>query len=284
MLPSTVKASDFAIVSGSNLLLGENLVSSRIFDRESHYGIARFATEIFPAVLACEGPHKISAFWPMIFYLTCILLNLGSLIVIVGSVIDAFINLQGPTFKVWRPTVTFITCISGFLFSLPLGTRIGLHFLYYLDFCMASLWWMSLIYLLLVIAVLVIRGRPVGTENLVSMIIPSKEKRKFALPLLTFHWNLITPIFLMILSVCFTRSYSPAGLTWTQVVSLYPHWPMWAQYLSIFLQIAPLSLVFLYALFKATLLLTMSHKPLHEKLQDLFCPLLSTRDLRRRGE
>lgn len=283
MLASNVKASDFTIVSGSNLLIGENLVSSKIFDRESHYGIVRFATEIFPAVLASEGPHKISAFWPMIFYLTAILFNLTSLVIVVGSVIDALINLQGPQFKVWRPTITFITCISGFLLSLPLGTRIGLHFLYYLDFCMASLWWMSLLYLLLVISVLVIRGRPVGTENLVAMIIPKKENRKYALPLLTFHWNLITPIFLMILSVSFTRSYSPAGLTWTQVVSLYPHWPLWAQYMSIFLQILPLCMVFLYGLFKATLVLTTSHKPLHERLQDLFCPVLSTRDLRRRG-
>lgn len=162
-------------------------------------------------------------------------------------------------------------------------TSKGLAIIYYLDFCFASLWWLSLLYLLLVIAILIIRGRPVGTENLVQMLVKSEGTRNWFLPAITFHWNLIVPVSIMILSICFTRSYSPTGLTWTQVVSIYPHWPSWAQWSSIAIQILPLFIVFTYGVFQVTFYLATKQGPIHERLQLLFCPTISTSEMQRRG-
>lgn len=114
LLTPTITVSDFKIVSGSNLFLGENLISVKTFDRESHYGIMRFATEIYPAALAIEGPNRISSFWAMAFYLSAILLNLGSLIVIWGTVIDAIVAIDLKRLKMWKPTIAFISSVAAF--------------------------------------------------------------------------------------------------------------------------------------------------------------------------
>jgi solute carrier family 6 (neurotransmitter transporter) len=258
-------------------------MTGKLSDRESRYAIARFATEVFPAMLAAEGPSKISSFWPMVFYFSVIVMNLGSLIVLFGTVVDAVMTMNSRCMNGWRPSIAFSMCALAFVFSLPLATRFGLHVMYFIDFCFGSLWWMSLLYLLFIISILVVRGRPVGTENLVNMLVITKSRRLWVLPLLTFHWNLMIPVAIMILSVSFTRSHSINGLTWTQVVSLYTHWPPWAQWLSVCVQVFPLLIVFIYGLFKATFILTTSPKPLHERLQELFCPILTTIEMRRRG-
>ncbi|CAG2122186.1 unnamed protein product, partial [Medioppia subpectinata] len=108
----------------------------------------------------------------------------------------------------------------------------GIFVIYFLDFCIGSLWWLALLYLLLQISVLIIRGRPVGTENLVSMLAKDDSTRSWLLPILTFQWNLIMPIATMILSIAFTRSHNAGGLTWTQVVTFYAYWPEWTKSMS----------------------------------------------------
>ena len=283
LLSPTLDAADLMITTGTNLFLGANLITAKAFDRESHYAIMRFATEIYPAALAIEAPTRISSFWAMTFYLAAILLNVGFVVVLWGTVIDAVIALDRKRLKQWRTTIGFAACAIAFIFCLPFATPAGYSIIYYLDFCFASLWWLALLYLLMVVAVLIIRGRPIGTENLVNMLIETEATRNWFLPAVTFYWNLISPVAVMILSVCFTRSYSATGLTWTQVVSVYPHWPPWAQWLSIGVQILPLFIVFTYGVFQVTFYLVTKQGPVYDRLQLLFCPTITASDMRRRG-
>ncbi|KAI1287031.1 Sodium-dependent proline transporter [Halotydeus destructor] len=283
LLSPTITADDFSIITGANLFLGENLISVKTFDRESHYAILRFATEIYPAALAVEGPNRISSFWSMSFYLSAIMLNLGFLIVLVGTLVDAIVSIDLKRLKAWKSTIAFVFCIISFSATLPMTTPSAYYIIYFMDFCFASLWWLSLLYLLKIIAILIIRGRPIGTENLVQMLVKSESTRSWFLPLVTFHWNLIVPVTLMIVSVCFTKSYTNSNLTWTQVVSIYPNFPVWAQWLSIAIQVLPLLLVFVYGVFQVTFYLVTKQGAIYDRLQHLFCPTITTYELQRRG-
>ncbi|RWS10517.1 sodium-dependent proline transporter-like protein [Dinothrombium tinctorium] len=270
------------LISGSNSFLGEHLFSTvNAASRASHYAILRFATEVFPAVLALEGSLSISSFWAMAFYLSAILFNLGSLLVLWGSVIDAIVSICPSFLRMWKSLVAFVSCLLAFLLTLPFTSGNGLFVLYYVDFAFGSLWWLSLLYLLQIIAVLIIRGRPCGAENLVAMLTRSESTRNWLLPLLTFHWNLIIPVIIMVLSIAFTRSYSTTGITWTQLVSIYPYWVTWAQYFSIFLQILPLLIVLIYGIIQSYIYLCPSSQSgaTHERLQALFCPIITTSEV-----
>lgn len=271
--------SDIKIISASNLLLGENLVTfSEVSSYLSHYQVMRFATEVFPAALSIEGSRNIGSIWAVFFYLSAIVFSLGHLIVIWGSVIDAIVAVMPTFFKLWRPLLTFITCVFAFLITLTMTSTAGIFVIYFLDFCIGSLWWLTLLYLLLQISVLIIRGRPCGTENLVTMLAKDEKTRSWLLPILTFQWNLIMPIATMILSIAFTRSHSASGLTWTQITTFYNYWSEWTKCLSTVFQITPLFLVFLIGAIQLIIYLypKQSSGLIHERIQALFCPTITT--------
>lgn len=117
---------EYKIVSGSNLIMGENIFSVIDFhSRESRYQVMRFATEVFPAVLAIEGPQSISSFWATCFYLSAILLNFGFLVVVWGSVVDSIIAINHKVFKLWKSIITFISCVAAFVGCLPMTTSVS---------------------------------------------------------------------------------------------------------------------------------------------------------------
>ncbi|CAG2169857.1 unnamed protein product [Oppiella nova] len=117
--------------------------------------------------------------------------------------------------------------------------KAGIFVIYFLDYCIGSLWWLELLYLLLQISVLIIRGRPVGTENLVSMLARDESTRSWLLPILTFQWNLIMPIATMITPLFLVFFVGSVQL----VIYLYPK---------------------------------QSSGLFHERIQALFCPTLTS--------
>ncbi len=119
-------SSDSKIISASNLFLGENLVTySEITSYLSHYQVMRFATEVFPAALAIEGSRNIGSIWAVLFYLSAIIFSQGHLIVVWGSVTDAIVAIMPTFFKLWRPLLTFITCVFAFLMALSMSSTVS---------------------------------------------------------------------------------------------------------------------------------------------------------------
>ncbi len=119
-------SSDSKIISASNLFLGENLVTySEVTSHLSHYQVMRFATEVFPAALSIEGSRNIGSIWAVLFYLSAIIFSLGHLIVVWGSVTDAIVAIMPTFFKLWRPLLTFITCVFAFLMALSMSSTVS---------------------------------------------------------------------------------------------------------------------------------------------------------------
>ena len=117
---------DVKIISATNLFLGENLVTfPDITSQLSHYQVMRFATEVFPAALSIEGSQSISSIWAVFFYLSAIIFSLGHLIVVWGSVTDSIVSILPTFFKLWRPILTFVTCVLAFLLSLSMTSTVS---------------------------------------------------------------------------------------------------------------------------------------------------------------
>ncbi|KAF0311208.1 Sodium- and chloride-dependent GABA transporter 1 [Amphibalanus amphitrite] len=88
----------------------------------SGYQVHRLATELFPSLLA------VLAIW--------------------RAVVEAVISVCPAKMRSWELTTTFIVCVTGFGLSLPLMTEIGIHIIYFLDYCVGCLWWLVVIYVL----------------------------------------------------------------------------------------------------------------------------------------
>lgn len=113
--------------TASNLLLGENLLDSTDAKSfESNYQVLRWATEIMPIALAIKGPKEISSFWAMTFYLSGVLMNLASHLVLWGSFIDSVIALAPNSLRQTKSTVVFITSFLGFAASVSINSWVSL--------------------------------------------------------------------------------------------------------------------------------------------------------------
>lgn len=80
--------------------------------------------------------------------------------------------------------------------------QLGIFVVYFLDFCVGSGWWLMVLQLLQIGAVLVVRGRPYSGENIASTLFHKTTSCMiaWAAPMLTFTWNVILPVILMVSS------------------------------------------------------------------------------------
>ena len=71
--------------------------------------------------------------------------------------------------------------------------QIGIFIVYFLDNILGSGWWVMVLYLVLLFAVMVVRGKPYGAEQLVSTLFPKKACcSSWIGPLLAFTWNVVS--------------------------------------------------------------------------------------------
>ena len=78
--------------------------------------------------------------------------------------------------------------------------------MYFLDNILGSGWWVMVLYLVLLFAVMVVRGKPYGSEQIVSVLFPKKACcSSWIGPLLAFTWNVV--------SVFTTSSHEPDSVT-----------------------------------------------------------------------
>lgn len=83
---------------------------------------------------------------------------------------------------------------------------------YYLDYTVGGAWWIIVLYLVQVGAVFAVRGRPHTGDAVVTELFPATGRCLvyWAAPLLSFTWNVVLPITLMVsfLFILFGDSYT----------------------------------------------------------------------------
>ena len=71
--------------------------------------------------------------------------------------------------------------------------QIGIFVVYFLDTGLGSGWWVMVLYLSLLFAVMVVRGKPYGAEQIVTVLFPKRACCSAWLgPLLAFTWNVVS--------------------------------------------------------------------------------------------
>jgi solute carrier family 6 (neurotransmitter transporter) len=75
---------------------------------------------------------------------------------------------------------------------------------HFLDYTIGSAWWLMVLYLIEILVVFVVRGRPYSGETVVATLFSHGGGclHAWAAPLLVFTWNVILPIALVVR--CFT--------------------------------------------------------------------------------
>uniref|UniRef100_T1IY39 Transporter n=1 Tax=Strigamia maritima TaxID=126957 RepID=T1IY39_STRMM len=261
----------------NNLLLGEEMMTSHMDSiHESNYQVFRLVTELFPAAVANLGANRISPFWSVLFYLTLITFALAQQLAIWRCAIEGIIAIKPKVLRSWETTITFIMCVMGFVLGLPATTEVGIFVIYFLDFCIGSAWWIMIIYLVMMLAVLVVRGKPYRADNLVSLLTSNKFSRKWLSNVISFSWTVIVPAILLILSITSFRNGKYSRIFNWYDNRGYRYWPTWVRQIGTFIQICPLLAIPLIGCIQTCRYLAKGPTDLFDRLQTLYRPNMRT--------
>lgn len=79
--------------------------------------------------------------------------------------------------------------------------QLGIYVVYFFDYTIGGIWWMVLVILLQIIAVFMVRGRPYSGDTVVTALFNQNHHPcllSWAPALLSFTWNVILPVGLMV--------------------------------------------------------------------------------------
>lgn len=78
--------------------------------------------------------------------------------------------------------------------------QLGIFVVHFLDYTIGCSWWLMVLYLLEILAVFVVRGRPYSGETVVTTMFSRSAGclQAWAAPLLIFTWNVILPVALVV--------------------------------------------------------------------------------------
>lgn len=120
---------------------------------------------------------------------------------------------------------------------------------YFLDYCVGGGWWILLLTIIEICAVLMIRGRPYTGEN-ISVVLFGKSTNCMslcAIPMLTFSWNVIMPVALLVICIAIFKTGGYRDL-WIWRCGKTDYWPLWTREVGVFVQIIPLVCIPLVAI------------------------------------
>ncbi|XP_063242544.1 sodium-dependent transporter bedraggled [Bacillus rossius redtenbacheri] len=241
-VPTHYSSTPVRFMQQSQLVVGTRIVQpASDTAQQSGYQVLRLATELVPAALALLGTDQVSPFWAVLFYFTLILFGIAQQLCIWHCVITGITAINVETLKAWDTTITFFSCACGFVLGLPMTTELGIFVVYFLDLCVGSAWWVMVLYLLQLAAVLVVRGRPYSGDVLVTALLPGVTSclAVWASPMLVFNWNVLQPIALMVLCITvFKNGQLGALYVWRDAG--HDYWPPWAREAGSFIQLLPL--------------------------------------------
>jgi solute carrier family 6 (neurotransmitter transporter) len=159
------------------------------------------ATELIPATFAVLGADQVSPFWAVLFYFILILFGIAQQLAIWHCVITGIMAIKAQVLKSWETTITLFSCICGFILGLPMATEFGIFVVYFMDYTVGGIWWLIVIILLQIIAVFMVRGRPYSGDTVVTALFTPNNHPcilSWAPALLSFTWNVILPVALMV--------------------------------------------------------------------------------------
>ncbi|XP_016839751.3 uncharacterized protein LOC100123368 isoform X2 [Nasonia vitripennis] len=211
---------------------------------ESGYQVLRLSTELVPATLAVLGTEQVSPFWAVLFYFILILFGIAQQLAIWHCVITGIMAINTKMMKLWETTITFFSCACAYILGLPMATEFGIYVVYYLDYTVGGAWWILVLYLVQVAAVFAVRGRPHTGDAVVAELFPPTGRclRYWAGPLLSFTWNVVLPITLMVLSITIFKSTGYRELyTYRRMNKDY--WSIWARQLGASIQLIPILMI-----------------------------------------
>ena len=116
--------------------------------------------------------------------------------------------------------------------------------MYFLDTGLGSGWWMMDLYLALLFAVMVVRGKPYGAEQTVTVLFPKRVCCSAWLgPLLAFTWNVVLPIALLIMAVVTFKTGMVAEMFNWSLTEGYIYLPSWVREIGSMMQVMPLLVI-----------------------------------------
>ncbi|XP_071535034.1 uncharacterized protein bdg [Panulirus ornatus] len=242
-------------------------------DDQSGYQSLRLATELFPALLAVNGAQHISPFWSSLFYLSLLLFGIAQQLAVWRTIVEAVIRINQERLQAWETFITFLCCLFGFSAALPMATGAGIHILYFFDYVVSCGWWLMIIQLVQIFALLFVRGKPYSGQDIVSELMGKNEQcRSLWLgPLTSFAWNIIVPVGLLVLSISSFKSGQYRDVfAWGSD----SYWPVWVCQLASALQLFPILLVPLIGLIQTCRYLAATDDDLFERIQLLYRPSL----------
>ncbi|KAK0084679.1 hypothetical protein PV325_006589 [Microctonus aethiopoides] len=274
--PSGYSNTPERFMTHASFLLGERTIRPGAdLSSESGYQVLRLSTELVPATLAILGTDQVSPFWAILFYFNLIFFGIAQQLAIWHCVITGIMAINAKMMKLWETTITFFSCACAYILSLPMATELGIYVVYYLDYTIGGAWWIMILYLVQVGAVFAVRGRPHTGEAVVAELFPPTGRclRHWAGPLLSFTWNVILPIALMIMSIVTFKTSGFRDLyTYKRTVRTY--WAIWARQLGASTQLIPILIIPVVAIIQTCRYLNNGPPDIFDRIQLLYRPSL----------
>ncbi|KAF2356184.1 Sodium:neurotransmitter symporter, partial [Trinorchestia longiramus] len=244
---------------------------SRVHDKSrSGYQSLRLATELFPAFVGVHGAQQIPPVWATLFYLSLLLLGIAQQLAVWRTLVEIVISSTGLQRK--RSLVTACCCLVGLSASLPLASQLGPDLLYFLDYIIGCAWWLMILQLVQVFAILFVRGKPVSAQDIVSSIAGGRQASRvpgWSVHVSAFACSILVPVGLLVLSISsFKSGQYREVFTW----SSNGYWPVWASQIASGLQLFPILLVPLVALAQTCRFLANTRYDLFQRIQLLYRP------------
>ncbi|XP_066909040.1 sodium-dependent transporter bedraggled isoform X2 [Halyomorpha halys] len=255
--------------------VGERVIRPAVNTRQqSGYQALRLATELVPATLAVLGPGKLSPFWSVLFYFVLILFGIAQQLAIMHCVITGIMAIKVKTMKSWETTITFFTCVCGFILGLPMATELGIFVVYFLDYTVGGGWWIMLLYLIELIAVFMVRGRPYSGETVVATLFAHAGRflQEWAAPILSFVWNVVLPVMLMVLCISVFKNGNYREVLRLGGVLNYDYWPAWSRQVGALIQLVPLLAIPFIGIVQSCRYLSSGPPDVFDRIQLLYRP------------
>ncbi|KZC11012.1 Sodium- and chloride-dependent GABA transporter 1 [Dufourea novaeangliae] len=178
---------------------------------------------------------------------------------------------------------TTLTRYSGYIKdnALFLDIQLGIHVVYYLDYTIGGSWWIMILYLVEVGAVFAVRGRPHSGEAVVAELFPPTGRclRHWAGPLLSFTWNVVLPVILMVLSITVFKNAGFREL-YSYRRTTKDYWSVWARQLGAAIQLIPILTIPAVAIIQTCRYLNNGPPDIFDRIQLLYRPSLEPDDPR----
>ena len=159
-----------------------------------------------------------------------IVFGLSQQMALVHTVASGLISIRPDHFLQFESSLTFMSCLLGLVFSFPMATEVDLVYIktvpkiirsiisiclysfsdlphnlsilyfqfgefivYFFDYTIGCGWWMMVLYVLMLSAIFIIRGKPYSGENVCSVLVsPSNCFSNMMTSSLAFCWNVVS--------------------------------------------------------------------------------------------